>query len=151
MFSKASSAIPRSKQHVRHKRWRKRADKNQLFYFCLCILVGFAGGLPYEIFVILRRVFRCERGKSKTLGVILDVIFPIFFAVICVFMQFILRFPNFRAYMWIGYAAGWIIYLKTLRKLVAFFKKICYNQVSKLIKSFKKVRKNSPNREEEHI
>ena len=112
-------------------------SKNQLFYFCLCILVGFSGGLPYEIFVILRRVFRCERGKSKTLGVILDVIFPIFFAVICIFMQFILRFPNFRAYMWIGYAVGFIIYLKILRRILDFLQKTCYNMFAKVLRKVK--------------
>ena len=118
-------------------------SKNQLFYFCLCILVGFLAGLPYEIVVLLRGVFRCERGKNKVLSVVLDVIYPIFVALICVFMQFILHFPAFRAYMWIGYAVGFIIYLKILRRILAFLQKLCYNKLAKVLRKVN-IKKKSP-------
>ncbi|MBQ7913497.1 MAG: spore cortex biosynthesis protein YabQ [Clostridia bacterium] len=118
-------------------------SKNQLLYFCLCILVGFLAGLPYEIFAFLRAIFRCDRGKNKTLSVLLDVLYPIFFALICVFMQFILRFPGFRAYMWIGYAVGFIIYLKILRRILAFLQKSCYNSLVKVLRKVN-IKKKSP-------
>ena len=118
-------------------------SKNQLFYFCLCIVVGFLAGLPYEIVVLIRGVFRCGRGKNKVLGVVLDVIYPIFVSLICIFMQFILRFPAFRAYMWIGYAVGFIIYLKILRRILAFLQKLCYNKLAKVLRKVN-IKKKSP-------
>lgn len=118
-------------------------SKNQLLYFCLCILVGFLAGLPYEIVALLRGIFRCERGKNKVLSVVLDVIYPIFFALICIFMQFILRFPAFRVYMWIGYAVGFIIYLKILRRILAFLQKLCYNKLAKVLRKVN-IKKKSP-------
>jgi hypothetical protein len=45
--------------------------------------------------------------------------------------------------MWIGYAVGGIIYLKTLHRMVAFFKKVCYNRLNLLVKKAKNARKNS--------
>ena len=112
-------------------------SKNQLLYFCLCILSGFAVGIFYEIIVFLRAIFRCERGKSKTFGVVLDVIFPIFLAIIFVLMQFILRFPGFRGYMWIGCGVGFIIYLKILRRILAFLQKTCYNMLARVLRKVK--------------
>ena len=118
-------------------------SKNQLFYFCLCVLVGFLVGLPYEIIVLLRGIFRCERGKNKILGVVLDVVYPIFVAFVCVFMQFILHFPAFRGYMWIGYAVGFIIYLKILRRILAFLQKTCYNMLARVLRKVI-IKKKSP-------
>jgi hypothetical protein len=91
-------------------------------------------GIPYEIVVLLRGIFRCERGKNKIIGVVLDVIYPIFVALVCAFMQFILHFPAFRVYMWIGYAVGFIIYLKILRRILAFLQKTCYNKLAKVLR-----------------
>ena len=118
-------------------------SKNQLFYFCLCILVGFLSGLSYELVVLLRGIFRCERGKNKIIGVVLDVIYPIFVAFVCVFMQFILHFPAFRGYMWIGYAVGFIIYLKILRRILAFLQKMCYNMLARVLRKVI-IKKKSP-------
>ena len=112
-------------------------SKNQLFYFCVCIVVGFSVGLVYEPFAFLRQIAGCNRKKRRLLGVILDATFPIFFAIACVFAQFILRFPSFRAYMWIGYALGYIIYLKILRRILAFLQKLCYNHLAKVLRKAK--------------
>ena len=112
-------------------------SKNQFFYFCLCIITGFLAGIPYEIFVLLRQAFRCDRGKNKALNIILDLIYPVFFAIFCVFMQFILHFPALRVYMWAGYALGFIIYLKILRRILAFLQKLCYNNLAKVLRKAK--------------
>ncbi len=112
-------------------------SKNQFFYFCLSIVIGFTAGLPYEIFALFRQIFRCDKQKNRTLGVILDVIYPILVALLCVFAQFIFRFPAFRVYMWIGYALGFIIYLKILRRTLAFLQKTCYNKLAKVLRKAK--------------
>ena len=112
-------------------------SKNQLFYFCICIVVGFFVGLVYEPFAFLRQVAGCNRKKRSPLGVIIDVLFPVIVALTCIFVQFILRFPSFRVYMWIGYALGYIIYLKILRRTLAFLQKLCYNLLAKVLRKAK--------------
>ena len=112
-------------------------SKNQLFYFCICIVVGFFVGLVYEPFAFLRQVVGYNRKKRRLLGVILDVLFPVIVALTCIFVQFILRFPSFRVYMWIGYALGYIIYLKILRRILAFLQKLCYNLLAKVLRKAK--------------
>lgn len=112
-------------------------SKNQLFYFCVCIVVGFFVGLVYEPFAFLRQVAGCNCKKRSPLGVIFDVLFPVIVALTCIFVQFILRFPSFRVYMWIGYALGYIIYLKILRRTLAFLQKLCYNLLAKVLRKAK--------------
>ena len=119
--------------------------KGQFSVFCLCVVVGFVGGFLYELFVLLRAVFRCGRGKNKLVEVLLDVAFFVSFAGLCTYAAYRFRFPDLRFYMWIGYAAGWIIYLKTLRRIVAFLENMCYNLSYKIIMKAK-ARKNSLNR-----
>ena len=108
--------------------------KNQFAYFFLSIAVGFCGGLIYEIFAVLRFVFGCEHKKRKTVGIILDLIFGTAFASFAIYTAFLLKFPSFREYMCIGYILGGIIYAKTLRRILAFYEKVCYNILARMVK-----------------
>ena len=116
---------------------------NQLLIFCLCVLVGFVGGVVYEVFSILRLLLKCERGKNKPLGIVLDLLFCGLFAGLCVVSAYYLHFPAFRIYMWIGYLCGFYIYLKILHRILAFLEKLCYNAITKIVKRHKR-KKNSP-------
>ena len=120
--------------------------KDQFTVFLLCVLVGFSGGLLYEIFAFFRLLFGCDRGKSKALGIALDLVFGLIFAIWSVFWAYIFRFPEFRAFMCLGWGLGGIIYAKTLRRIVAFLEKVCYNVVVKLLKKAKARKKLSKNR-----
>jgi hypothetical protein len=40
--------------------------------------------------------------------------------------------------MWIGYAFGGIIYLKSLHIILAFLQNVCYNRITKIVKKAKK-------------
>ncbi len=106
--------------------------KNQFTVFLASIAVGFVGGVFYEIFAFLRGVFGCEKGKNKILGNSFDIVFCILFAVFCIFASFLLHFPSFRGYMWLGFGLGGALYAKTLRRIVAFLEKVCYNMIRKL-------------------
>ena len=108
--------------------------KGQFGVFCLCIAVGFCGGVLYEFFAIFRKVCGCEKGKNKILGSVFDVLFFLSFAIWCVFTSYIGDFPAFRIYQWLGYAVGGILYSKILRRIVAFFEKLCYNELKKVCK-----------------
>ncbi|MBQ7924485.1 MAG: spore cortex biosynthesis protein YabQ [Clostridia bacterium] len=115
-------------------------SQNQISVFALCVCVGFVGGLLYEIFWLLGAPF-CRKGKRKWLRATLDIAFWLSFAVFSVFCAYFLKFPSFRVYMWIGYLLGGILYSKSLRRIVAFFEKICYNKLTK-------IRKRQENKEE---
>ena len=119
--------------------------KNQLAVFCLCVAIGFIGGILYEAFALFRFVFACDRGKNKILGGVLDGLFFVGFAVGSVFAAFVFRFPSFRVYIWIGYAVGGILYAKSLRRIVAFLEKVCYNVLTKVRKRRKDKKKLSKN------
>ena len=110
---------------------------NQFAVFGLCVGIGFLGGVIYEAFAFLRVLLGCPKGKNKILGGALDIAFFISFAVVCVWASYTFRFPDFRTYTWLGYALGGILYLKTLHEIVAFFEKVCYNSITKLIKKAK--------------
>ncbi len=115
--------------------------KGQFIYFLLSIGIGLVGGLLYEIVSLLRLLCGCNRGKRMAIGISLDVLFGISFAVLCIYASFFLHFPNFRVYMGVGWTVGLIIYAKTLRIIVAFFEKVCYNNITKLVKRAKKDKK----------
>ena len=110
---------------------------NQFAVFGLCVGVGFLGGVLYEAFALVRFLLGCPHGKNKLLGGALDIAFFLSFAVVCIWASYAFRFPDFRAYTWLGYALGGILYLKTLHEIVAFFEKVCYNSITKLIKKAK--------------
>lgn len=101
------------------------------------MVIGLVGGVIYELFSLLRFILGCRDKKRKALGVALDIAYGIVFAIVCVYGAYAFQFPNFRVYMWIGYLVGGIIYLKSLHKIIAFLKKVCYNGINLLIKKAK--------------
>ena len=116
-------------------------SKNQFLVFCLCALVGFCGGLLYEPFAILRLPVGQERKGAKPFVITLDILYFLAFAFLCVYTAYRFRFPDFRIYMWIGYLLGGIIYLKTLRRILAFLEELCYNKLRKVLVKAKRKKK----------
>ncbi len=116
-------------------------SKNQLTSFLLCLLCGFVGGLLYEIFAFFRLIFGCDRGKNKLLGVLLDLLFFVALAIFYLFCAFSLRFPDFRVYMLVGFGLGGVLYLKSLRRMVAFVERMCYNTFRKIANKIKNRKK----------
>ncbi len=116
-------------------------SKNQLQYFCLSVVIAFLGGISYEIFAFFRWVFGCKRGKNKIVGGILDCLFFLILSIFCIFSMNFLHFPTFRAYFLLGFALGGWIYAKTLRRIVAFCQKVCYNVITKSVKAIKAKKK----------
>ncbi len=115
-------------------------SQNQFRNFLFCIAIGFIGGIGYEVFAFLRLCFGCEREKNVILGGLLDLLYFVFLAIFCVLCTFLLKFPSVRAYMWLGYGLGGIIYAKTLRRILDFCQKKCYNVLRQVI-SKAKIRK----------
>ena len=114
----------------------------QLYIFLLATATGFVGGVVYEPFSMLRQCVARMR-NAKWFTIVVDSLFWVCFAGICIFVEYLFEFPDFRLYIWSGYALGGIIYLKTLHRIVAFFEKVCYNKLAESIKKGEKERKNS--------
>ncbi len=112
----------------------------QFSVFILCAVFGYCGGLLYEVFALFRLLFGCERRKN-IIGILLDVAFFTTFAMGCVCFSFTQNFPSQRIYMWIGYALGGVLYSKTLRRILAFLEKVCYNMLVKVAKKTKTKKK----------
>lgn len=110
---------------------------NQFYYFSLCVCVGFCAGILYELFALIRLLFGCDRGRYKILNIVLDVAFFIGLSVGSIYLSFVWNFPDIRVYMWMGYALGLGLYLKTLRRILAICKKVCYNKLVKVLKKAK--------------
>ena len=120
----------------------------QLPVFVLCVSLGFAGGFVYEA-VSLLALPRPKKGRI-VLRFVADIAFFVAFAGLCVFVASWLCLPSFREYYYLGFALGLLLYLKTFHKAVAFFKKMCYNSVRKLVNCLKK-RKNFRKKEEKCV
>ncbi len=103
--------------------------------FWVCVAVGVVGGFLYELCSLA--VFPRKGKIHGWLRLFADISFFLLFAALCVGVACALRFPTFREYFYIGYAVGIILYLKTFHKAVAFFKRICYNSVKKLVNCVK--------------
>ena len=112
-------------------------SKNQFYIFCLCLAVGFVGGLFYEPFSLLRKLFRNHHRLHRIIGFIADTLYTFTFTILCLFVAYLLHFPDFRMYMILGYGVGLIIYSKILHRTLAIFEKVCYNM---LVKVFRKAK-----------
>ena len=108
--------------------------------FILCVLFGYCGGLIYEVFALFRLLCGCEK-RENIIGILLDVAFFAAFAIGGVYFAFRRNFPTQRIYMWIGYALGGVLYSKTLRRILAFFEKVCYNMLVKVANKAKTKKK----------
>ena len=95
----------------------------QLPAFLCLAAAGAAAGLIYDFLSPLR--------FSKISAVIADLLFFLSAAALYLFTATICRLPGFRLYAYFAMAAGLIIYSKSMRSAVAFFRKMCYNSYEK--------------------
>ena len=114
---------------------------NQLGIFLLCVGIGVVGSVMHLPFRIVSRAVGGIVKRRKGVELAVDLVYFTMLALGCVWIAYVLRFPNFRVYQWLGYAVGGIIYLKFLHKTIAFFENICYNKISQIGKKAKKRRK----------
>jgi spore cortex biosynthesis protein YabQ len=112
----------------------------QFSVFILCICYGYLSGIIYEVFALFRLFFRSEK-RENIIGILLDISFFILFSVGCVYFAYLHDFPTIRIYMWIGCALGGVLYWKTLRRILAFLEKVCYNSLAKIAKKAKTKKK----------
>ena len=124
--------------------------KNQFIFFLLSVGIGLVGGLLYELFAVVRFLGRCNRGKRKILGFLVDIAFCLAFAIWAIFAMAYLRFPDLQGYMCIGWLLGWALSSRILHKILALCGKVCYNVLVKIVAKAKSKEKTLP-KEREYI
>ena len=101
---------------------------NQIYCFIIFIVVGIIISILFDIFRILRKVFK----TPDFITYIEDIIFGVFSGIIIIYSIFIFNNGEIRLYLFLGILLGILSYLCTLSKLfikfgdkiLTFFKKI---------------------------
>ena len=106
-------------------------DQLQLFF--LCVGIGVCGGCVRDMFAVAVYPFKGKKWEGRV-GLFYELSFFISFAVAFVAIQANLAFPDVRGYMFIGLCGGFLLYYKILRIMLAFLRKVCYNNINKLFR-----------------
>ena len=124
--------------------------QGQIYIFLIYVGMGFACGIVYEVFALIRLFCGCQTGKRVYIGGIIDVCFWVSIFICTLVCAYALKLPTVRLYTWLGFALGGIIYLKILRRTVAFLENLCYNKYVGLSKKAKR-RKSTRKKVDEEI
>ncbi len=109
----------------------------QLGEFAVCALLGLAFAGVIDIVCMQSP----KGGAKKILSIVIEATAFVVFAAVCVWLWTSLGFTGRRGYHYLGILLGMILYLKTFRIIVAFFKKVCYNILKKVVKKRNKTKK----------
>lgn len=99
---------------------------NQIYNLAIALVIGAALGILYDVFKIVRLI-----GVNSAVSVFFQDIFFFLIATITMF-SFYMQFTDgkFRIYLFIVAVLGFVIYFKTLEKLVFFVIKKLYSYLS---------------------
>lgn len=96
----------------------------QLGEFCFCAVFGLLLGAAVHAFGLNKGGF----------SAVIECGICLLFACVFVWLGVAVGLSGKRGYHYLGILIGIIIYSKTFRIIVAFFKKVCYNIIKKLVK-----------------
>lgn len=94
---------------------------NEFYVFLICVLIGSAGGVLYDVIYLIRAPF-----SSRVLTIVGDLVFGVLFAGLFLFVSVTFALPGFRFYMLLGSFLGLLLYLKSIHETVAFFQRKVY-------------------------
>lgn len=109
----------------------------QFQVFLICASLGFCGGALYDVFYLLAFPFK----KYRPVQIIRDILFCIAFAGGYVFLSLCLRLPPIRFYLILGLVLGFILWLESLHKTLAFIENKVYNTFEANLRKRGKTRK----------
>lgn len=106
----------------------------QTVSFLLCIGMGFALGLLYDLIRLIRRSFFKSKASFYFFDILYFVIctFAVFFFFICI------NGGEVRGYLFFGLALGWLTYYFTLHTLVCRITDPAVAFISKILMRFKR-------------
>ena len=125
--------------------------KGQIVVFLWYLAIGFGCGVLYDVFTPFRLLIRKKAKKNGGIAIgAMDVGFWIGVWLITGACAYALRLPTVRGYAWLALLIGGIIYLKSLRRIVAFLQNLCYN-ICKRIHPKPKFGKNARKKAEREV
>lgn len=107
-------------------------SQGQFSVFLLCCSFGFAIGIIYSFFYIIKSFFRL-----KIACYLLDIFFFIVASFLFVFYSLLLNFPNYKFYMPLGVLFGLFIYCESFNFMLAKCIKKIYNIIKKFLQKMK--------------
>ena len=119
---------------------------NQLNVFFVCVLAGVFAALLRDLLSGSLAPMRGDQYEGRA-WLVYELVFFASFGVAFTALSAMMKFPPLRGYMLVGLSVGFLLYYKTLRIIVAFLKKVCYNIVNKILRK----RKNSEKQEVKHL
>ncbi|MBR2023876.1 MAG: spore cortex biosynthesis protein YabQ [Clostridia bacterium] len=125
--------------------------KGQIIVFLWYLAIGFVCGILYDVFTPFRLLIRKKAKKNGAIAIgALDVAFWIGVCVLTGACAYALHLPTVREYAWLALLIGGIIYLKSLRRIVAFLQNLCYN-TCKRIRPKQKLGRNAQKKAEREV
>lgn len=119
------------------------------YIFLICLFCGVVSGTVYDV-LYAARIFVCgtDKGeytvKDRFFIIICDILYCLIFCAAFIFISVTFGFYSFRAYTFAGCALGFLIYLKSIHQIVAFFLRKVYNNVNRLKVKMYERRKKKP-------
>ncbi len=106
----------------------------QFYYFAECVLIGIVCGSVYFPICAADEILKEKRVKAeKFLKPVFDVSFVIPCCVVFKRLSLVFEFPDFRAYMAVGVAAGFLLENVSFNKTLAILFEKAYNKIGKSI------------------
>ena len=96
-------------------------DAQPLYVILACMTAGAAAGILYEGNCLLRFFFR-----KRAVAIAADALFFVLFACVYAAASALFGLPAFRLYMGAAALVGFLLYLESLHKILAFFAKMLY-------------------------
>ncbi len=108
--------------------------EGQLYYFIECVFIGVLCGAAYFPLAAVGEILSAKRFKAKrAVGLIADALFAVPCCVIYGRMSLFFGFPDFRAYMPLGVALGFVAENASFNKTLAILTEKAYNKIAKSI------------------
>ncbi len=102
---------------------------NQAYVFLATVYGGLVIGLFFDIYRMIRRIFR----PGKFLTGVMDLIFWVIIALFSFFILFYINDGQVRLYSFLGIGLGWGLYILSISQLVMWIFDLIYKWVSKFL------------------
>ncbi len=99
---------------------------NAWIVFLQCIACGVISGVPYSVLYGVGTLLHNQAAR-----IITDTLYFVALTAFAVGVATVQGFPAFRFYMYFGIVSGWILYCKSVHRILAFLGKTCYNKIGK--------------------
>ena len=134
---------------------------SQIKIFLICLSCGVLSGVVYDFLYIIRRALsgksfacaddinasaankdagaprpklRVARARAFIVTAVCDILYALALSLMFVCASVTFCFPDVRLYMFAAVALGFVLYIKSFHRTVAFFTNRLYNKIGRIVK-----------------